>query len=723
LAVFPAPDAGKNNVMTTIADCMMRIYHAASCRATGKLLMAVLVLTRAASADNPRVIYWSQPQHIVAGADFLALGYPRGVEVWSWQTGQALEGRSRLFGDSVTAMCAEAGRIFWAAEDATVRAALYESGGLNEIWNARTRAVATGLSASPEYVAALDTDSSVRFWQQSDLNLPPFEWDAPGRLSVVALRDSTLAASGAAWVWLARVRPDTVFVLDSVGISFFAQAMAWARDTLAMAFGAVGLKMAVTESDAFVDTVVIFSDGGLYNELAVWESGWSALDAFGGIVMYKRGAPLVPVARMQSDGTSRGLSARSGEMAVLTHELGVGIVNVFNPQAPYWTAQHRIPGFVRALDYSSIGMLAHADFAGVVALDSNDATWIMSNPYNATDLDLEGNLVAATSLLTGAALFRLDGDTVQEEVSRVPIEGFSSAAELNSGQLYTLRTASCDRGFEVYDVSAPESPAFVTSWSFCVPVRDLEKISGGLAMAVGDSGIWVYATPITDSVLPVAKGGPPRRWERLVWRDGYLWSRAQGGVVARWSWDGSTLFKVDTFHIPRLIWFDVAGVKLAAACSSKTVQIYRWQTGGDLELIESYETANDPRSVAIVADTVWIVDRDAVLRAVVGQSVGVDDNDDAVLPRHAMLGACYPNPFNGAVRIPLDLKPGDWNVTVYNVLGQAIQSWTGRVVTTERKSILWAPSGPGGTPAASGVYLIRARNRGSVEMQKVLYLK
>ena len=107
----------------------------------------------------------------------------------------------------------------------------------------------------------------------------------------------------------------------------------------------------------------------------------------------------------------------------------------------------------------------------------------------------------------------------------------------------------------------------------------------------------------------------------------------------------------------------------------------------------------------------------------VGQPTAVMTSAVA-LPTQYRLGDSYPNPFNPAVVIPLDLATDAAGVslTVYDVLGRRVrQLWQGSLpVGTHR--FVWDSSDEEGKAVAAGVYLYRVEVDGRVEAKKMTKL-
>ena len=93
-------------------------------------------------------------------------------------------------------------------------------------------------------------------------------------------------------------------------------------------------------------------------------------------------------------------------------------------------------------------------------------------------------------------------------------------------------------------------------------------------------------------------------------------------------------------------------------------------------------------------------------------------------PAQYRLGDSYPNPFNPAVVIPLDLATdaAQVSLTVYDVLGRRVrQLWQGSLRAGTHR-FTWAGRDEVGKGVAAGVYLYRVAVEGRVETKKMTKL-
>ncbi len=113
-----------------------------------------------------------------------------------------------------------------------------------------------------------------------------------------------------------------------------------------------------------------------------------------------------------------------------------------------------------------------------------------------------------------------------------------------------------------------------------------------------------------------------------------------------------------------------------------------------------------------------------LLKSSVGEQATEVMTPAAARPAQHRLGDSYPNPFNPAVVIPLDLATDAAGVslTVYDVLGRRVrQLWQGALGTGTHR-FTWDGRDEAGRGVAAGVYIYKAEIDGQVEAKKTTKL-
>ena len=91
----------------------------------------------------------------------------------------------------------------------------------------------------------------------------------------------------------------------------------------------------------------------------------------------------------------------------------------------------------------------------------------------------------------------------------------------------------------------------------------------------------------------------------------------------------------------------------------------------------------------------------------------------AIVPKNFELAQNYPNPFNPTTTIRFDIpKATTWTLTVYNVAGQVVDTYTGEAATAGRYSVNFD-----GTNRASGLYVYRLTAGEYTSVKKMVMIK
>ena len=117
----------------------------------------------------------------------------------------------------------------------------------------------------------------------------------------------------------------------------------------------------------------------------------------------------------------------------------------------------------------------------------------------------------------------------------------------------------------------------------------------------------------------------------------------------------------------------------------------------------------------------WIegVDIDGSVKMHGPADITIDANDTNVIAR-TLIGNAYPNPFVGSTRIDIDVKSDEVaSVTVYNILGQAVKSFT----KTGNTHIDWDGTNTNGKNCGSGIYFYRLTSPSNTVTKKVVIVK
>lgn len=110
------------------------------------------------------------------------------------------------------------------------------------------------------------------------------------------------------------------------------------------------------------------------------------------------------------------------------------------------------------------------------------------------------------------------------------------------------------------------------------------------------------------------------------------------------------------------------------------------------------------------------------LRFVPGTGTSTIVSEDSPLPATAHLRDAYPNPTNGAIVVPFDLRtPGMVTLALHDLAGQRLITLLSGWYTAGRHRVAWDGTDKDGRQVASGVYLIQLHS-GSVQLRRKLTL-
>lgn len=94
------------------------------------------------------------------------------------------------------------------------------------------------------------------------------------------------------------------------------------------------------------------------------------------------------------------------------------------------------------------------------------------------------------------------------------------------------------------------------------------------------------------------------------------------------------------------------------------------------------------------------------------------------LPRDTRLEAVYPNPFNASTTLRYRLsEPGPVRLAVYGLTGQLVASLAERRQEVGLHEVTWDGLSDDGSPAATGVYVVRLEGTSGVQVRKVTLLR
>ena len=100
------------------------------------------------------------------------------------------------------------------------------------------------------------------------------------------------------------------------------------------------------------------------------------------------------------------------------------------------------------------------------------------------------------------------------------------------------------------------------------------------------------------------------------------------------------------------------------------------------------------------------------------------DVAENIIPEKTSLLPAYPNPFNGAVTIPLELAaPINASIIIYNLLGERVMDIPINHLRPGHHTLVWQGRNQLGHSVGTGIYFVRLQTKNSRSVQKLIYLK
>lgn len=110
-----------------------------------------------------------------------------------------------------------------------------------------------------------------------------------------------------------------------------------------------------------------------------------------------------------------------------------------------------------------------------------------------------------------------------------------------------------------------------------------------------------------------------------------------------------------------------------------------------------------------------------------GNTTGLEDKSNLIVPEQFTLGQNYPNPFNPRTTIPLSINSQQWQnveLHVYNILGQKIRTIFSGLLNAGSYEFTWDGTDQRGTQVSSGVYFYQLTvDRNPVSIKRMILLK
>ena len=102
--------------------------------------------------------------------------------------------------------------------------------------------------------------------------------------------------------------------------------------------------------------------------------------------------------------------------------------------------------------------------------------------------------------------------------------------------------------------------------------------------------------------------------------------------------------------------------------------------------------------------------------------VGIEDEN--TIPRGFELDQNFPNPFNPSTKIRYSIQQsGNYQLAIYNILGQRVQTLFNGFQTANRYEITWNGLNEAGNPVGSGIYFYKLTGKNASIIRKMVLLR
>jgi hypothetical protein len=166
---------------------------------------------------------------------------------------------------------------------------------------------------------------------------------------------------------------------------------------------------------------------------------------------------------------------------------------------------------------------------------------------------------------------------------------------------------------------------------------------------------------------------------------------------------------VDNTNKTILIGYVSFGAGLAPSKDS-LVAVHFALTGGGGNAVHDVDTTTLPPSNTLTITDPSAVDVVPQWRKGTITIGGTGVGGDGITPLAYGLDQNYPNPFNAQTRINFTLaKPGRVQLTVFNIIGQTVNTLVDREMTADHHTIVWDGTSAQGEVVASGTYFYRLK--------------
>jgi hypothetical protein len=224
-------------------------------------------------------------------------------------------------------------------------------------------------------------------------------------------------------------------------------------------------------------------------------------------------APVV-IATIDAGDAAYALAA-SGDYLYYARSRSLRVVNVSDPSNPYQVSSLTTPGGAPAKMAVAEGRLfwAHQGSPagkGVQVVDISNPSAPLAQPAilpgtNLAGVAVEGNLLYVTPLLGGLYIFDVTNLSSAQQLSFLPLDGYSGSVAAGGGYAYVAGDGS---GLQIVDVSDPADPALVAGCTYPgALVVDVRLVGRYAVLGLDEGGVAIV--DVVDPTNPICNPRQP----------------------------------------------------------------------------------------------------------------------------------------------------------------------------------------------------------------------
>jgi len=162
---------------------------------------------------------------------------------------------------------------------------------------------------------------------------------------------------------------------------------------------------------------------------------------------------------------------------------------------------------------------------------------------------------------------------------------------------------------------------------------------------------------------------------------------------------------------------------------TKRVEVFNAKTG-NVSVIDDMNMAFSGMASAVLDGDIYVIggfegtENDIVDHVHVYDMVTAIDDKPFLKPTNFLIANVYPNPFNGRVKIDINLPLSEIvQIDILNILGQKIRPLENRQFLPGKYSFSWDAKDNSGRNVSSGIYFVSLKTQSQNQILKITYVK